>query len=134
MSCGRQMVRSLLHSCCISNVLAKSTNTLDTGTHAIHPRTAGQMLAFASSTTNLRLYSVHDGKTLLSNSPLASSDSSASSSSSASPNSLYLVSWQECIPPEQRIKREKIMAEELGNALPGLPAIVQQADDANVKA
>jgi len=73
----------------------------------------GQMFAFAASTSDLKLYSVHDGKPLIQAVPIPSSDPETP---------LYLLSWQECVPSLlKRDKRETSTAEELEYSLPRLP-------------
>lgn len=88
-------------------------------------------MAFASSTESLRVYSVHDGKPALANPPLSKRNPAPKASTSAKaagPDSLYLLAWEDCMPPSNKKRRrhrhlEVVMANKLEWELPRLPAL-----------
>lgn len=69
--------------------------------------------AFASTTHNYMLFSVHDGKPVLSSSPLASSEEQP----------IYLLTYESTLPSGTLLKKEPITAERLIASLPKLSEV-----------
>lgn len=59
------------------------------------------------------LYSVHDGKALLHDSPIAADEE----------HPVYLLNWESLLPAGSVLKKEAITAERLINALPKLSEV-----------
>lgn len=73
----------------------------------------GMTFAFASTTSNYMLYSVHDGRPVLSSSPLASPEE----------QSIYLLNCESTLPSGTSLKKEPITAERLIASLPKLSEV-----------